>query len=36
VDQDVRIPDRRHAMIGDRLDPDRHIAGGEVDGRDTF
>ena len=33
--QDVGIPDGRHAMLGRRLDPDRHVAHAKVDGSDA-
>ena len=35
-DQDVGIPDRRHAVIGHGLDTDGHIACLEIDGCDAF
>ena len=34
-DQDIGVPDGRHAVIGDRLDPDRHRAGAKVDRGDA-
>ena len=35
-DQDVGIPDRRHAVIGHGLDADRHCAADEIDRRDAM
>ncbi|WIG53946.1 MAG: hypothetical protein OJF48_004867 [Afipia sp.] len=35
-DQDVGVPDCRHAMIGHGLDADRHVAGDEIDRRNAM
>ncbi len=35
-DQDISVPDRCHAVVGNRLDADRNFSGGEVDRGDAM